>query len=137
MSNNFLVRHIMKAGGSFFVGALIALGTLCPKVLAQSTRQLIVEWGSQKTNNSQTFLWFYNDGTYTAQVQTTTGPISVETNQSITVNGRYSITGNTIRFDLVDSSILDSVTALREVKSQKSKVKSTKKVQAPKFIYGK
>ncbi len=32
---------------------------------------------------------------------------------------------------------LSALTALREVKSQKSKVKSTKKVQAPKFIYGK
>ena len=36
-----------------------------------------------------------------------------------------------------DLSASMGLTALRFVKSQKSKVKSTKKVQAPKFIYGK
>lgn len=36
MSNNFLVRQILKAGGSFFVGASIVIGTLCPIVLTSS-----------------------------------------------------------------------------------------------------
>ena len=36
MSNNFLVRQILKASGSFFVGASIALGTLSPIVLNSS-----------------------------------------------------------------------------------------------------
>ncbi|MHC5824078.1 MAG: hypothetical protein ACYT04_51650, partial [Nostoc sp.] len=36
MSNNFLVRQILKAGGKFFVGASIAIGTLCPIVLSSS-----------------------------------------------------------------------------------------------------
>ena len=36
MSNNFLVRQIMSAGGSFFVGASIAIGTLSPIVLTSS-----------------------------------------------------------------------------------------------------
>ena len=35
MSNN-LVRQIVKVGGSFFVGASIAIGTLCPIVLNSS-----------------------------------------------------------------------------------------------------
>ncbi|MHC5728139.1 MAG: hypothetical protein ACYTXY_29235, partial [Nostoc sp.] len=36
MSNNFLVRQILKAGGKFFVVASIAIGTLCPIVLSSS-----------------------------------------------------------------------------------------------------
>lgn len=36
MSNNFLVRQILKAGSSFFVGASIAIGTLCPIVFTSS-----------------------------------------------------------------------------------------------------
>ena len=115
MSNNFLVKQIVKACGSFFVGATIAIGTLCPKVLAQSTHQLIIEWASEQTNNSQITLWLYNDNTYIALVKTISGSVSVKTTSFNYVYGTYSITGsitgNTIRFDLGYSTIQNIVTS--------------------------
>ncbi len=44
MSNNFLVRQIWRVGGRFFVGASIAIGTLCPIVL-NSQKVLAYEKG--------------------------------------------------------------------------------------------
>lgn len=50
MSNNFLVRQILKTGSNFFVGASIVIGALCPIVLT-SSRALA---GYAYTNNIPT-----------------------------------------------------------------------------------
>ena len=63
MSNNFVVRQIVKAGGSFFVGASIAIGTLCPIVL-NSSRVLADDIYSLDipTDAANEFKTLYNQG---------------------------------------------------------------------------
>ncbi len=77
--------------------------------LAQS--QLVGSWTGKDTNNSKTTLYLYNDKTYTDMVTTTTTPTgsNSDTLKFLTVNGTYSITGNTIRFDLVKSNTSEAV----------------------------
>ncbi|MBN3949056.1 MAG: hypothetical protein HWQ38_22350 [Nostoc sp. NMS7] len=116
MSNNFSVRQILKTGGSFFVGASIAIGILCPKVLAKSTPQLVTAWKidvSNSTNDTETTetLSFYNDGTYTSAVEITTRPGGIydycATFSYRNTNGNFSITGNKITFKPLTLSVTD------------------------------
>ena len=97
--------HIQpQAGNTDYEFFLNAIG------LAQS--QLVGTWTGKDTNNSETTLYLYNDKTYKDAVTTTipTGSYS-STLKFLTVNGTYSITGNTIRFDLANSSTSEAATS--------------------------
>ena len=92
--------------------ALWATSTSVTEEQVNTQSQLVGTWSGEDTNKNKTILWIYENNTYAYRVTTTTSTGSFSsTLKFLTVNGTYSITGNTIRFDLVDSSTSEAVTS--------------------------